>query len=286
MSGRGRTGFTAARDSTPFDECHCRVVRGSAGREHGCTRRSRGTQREAAAFTLIELLVVLGIILLVIGTAAPSVVNLFGAGADSQAYNILAAQLTGARAVAIRRATYAAVHCQLADLGGMEDRCYVAILWDDPGTAAHEFSLAPDHMPRELPGGMAFGQITDSFVAPDGSYPYDEFDAPDESELRDFTRFTIVFSPTGSVVKRVAGGPVAFSDGPGDIFFPGAATSAGLWRTPNQLQDQSGVTAVALFNYAEARSALPNAAGYLNRQAPPPQWILINMCTGQLFARQ
>ena len=66
-------------------------------------------------FTLIELMVVLAIISLLAGIAIPTLAKLFGAGAAEEAHNILSAQLSAARALAVGKGTYAGVHIQLAD---------------------------------------------------------------------------------------------------------------------------------------------------------------------------
>ena len=232
-----------------------------------------------AGFTLVELLMTFTIILLVIGIAVPSAVELFSSGAESQAYNVLAAQLIAARALAIRSATYAGVHVQIAALntGQAEGKCYVAVVWDDPSpaTPGHEFTLAEDFLPRQLPGGLAFGEISSTYVNPaSGVYSNTLSSA---AGMEGFTTFTIVFSPTGAVVRSVQGGDVTF-DG-NDAVFSGRPNIK-LWEPPSPEQ---GVAAVVLFNYQEA-VASSNAQQYLTAHAGA--YIAVNMCTGQLFPRE
>jgi len=246
--------------------------------------RQRMTGRRGG-FTLVELMVVTGIMLLVMATAVPSIMTLFSSGAEAQAYNVFAAQLTAARALAIRSGTYAAVHVQMGDVENLGGACFVAVLWDDPGTTTREFDLAPNHMPRKIPGGIAFGQLSTDFIGA-GGYIGSSLDTP--NDLEDFTTFTVVFSPIGSVVKQVAPDPsnpyggIWYTDG--NLFFAGSQPPAGtpaLWHNPGG--QAAGAAAVAMFSYSELRSALPNCADYLEANAP--QYIPINFCTGQLFSR-
>jgi Tfp pilus assembly protein FimT len=77
------------------------------------------------------MLVVISMIALIAGITLPSIVRLFRAGAEEQAYNILAAQLTSARALAVREGTYAGVHIQRADATDeLYDQriCYAAVV--------------------------------------------------------------------------------------------------------------------------------------------------------------
>lgn len=225
------------------------------------------------AFTLVELMIVITIIILVITAATPSIMRIFTAGSDAQAYNVLVAQLTAARALAIRKATHAGVHVQIADNPRLSGKCFSAVVWDDPTTDAHLFSIPSDYFPRRIPGGMAFSQI-----------PRDSSDPPE-----DYTNFTIVFSPTGAAVKYVYGEEINFD---GDaVRNPAFAAAAGSfkwlwnvpWNDPDDPSDQAGAVAVSIFNYSEAMSSSNFGAYVAANQSPP---IPLNYYTGQLFPKE
>ena len=217
------------------------------------------------AFTLVELMIVITIIILVITAATPSIVRIFTAGSDAQAYNVLVAQLTAARALAIRTSTHAGVHVQIADNPRLTGKCFSAIVWDDPTTDAHLFSLPPDYFPRRIPGGMAFSQVP----VPKSGDP---------------TNFTIVFSPTGAAVKYVYGEEIKF-DGDDPIFSgpPNIKLWNVPWNDPDDPSDQAGAVAVSIFNYSEAMSSSNFGAYVAANQSPP---IPLNYYTGQLFPKE
>lgn len=216
-------------------------------------------------------MVTVAIIVLVVSLAVPSIVQMFSAGSDNQAYNVLSAQLTAARALAISSATYAGVHLQMGNTTDTAGKCYAAIVWDDPATQGHKFTLAKDFAPSQMPGATAFGRAP--FVKDDGS-PI----TLTQGTMSEFTTFTIVFSPTGSVVKSVGAGKIVF-DG-ADPVFGGGAAAAKLWDKPD---DEYGVTAMVMFNYSETASS-SDPQHYLDTHANG--CIPVNLCTGQLFPRQ
>ena len=80
-------------------------------RKHVAAARPSG----AGGFTLLEMMVVIGLVSMMVAMSLPSVVALFDAGADAQAYNLITAQLTAARAQAVVGNTYSGIHIQLAD---------------------------------------------------------------------------------------------------------------------------------------------------------------------------
>ncbi len=239
-------------------------------------------ERNRRGFTLIELIVVITIIVLAASIALPTAINLFSAGADSQAYNIIAAQLARARAIAIRDNTYAGLHIQKSDNPDMElDAFYSAVVTYN--SSAANFDLADGTKPRKLPGSIAFGQLNDSgstaFVS-GGTYQTNV-----SSNMDNFTTFTIVFGPSGQVVTNVAGGGVTFADN--NLFIATASGPPGsgateLWTNPGS---EAGVTAITMFDYTElvGRSTDATRRDYLNEAG---QFLPINVYTGQLFPRE
>jgi prepilin-type N-terminal cleavage/methylation domain-containing protein len=239
----------------------------------------------ARAFTLVELMVAVAIIVLIVALAGPSTVTLFTSGAESQAYNLLSANLTAARALAIRQGTYAGVHVQIGATDTTRGKCYLAVVWDDPSTANHDFSLAEDYAPKEVPGGMAFGEVRGDFFS--GT----NYDVSDQG---DFTTFTIVFTPDGTVTRSIQGGLISFdqadSDRDGDVdgddnpVFRSTDDNIRLWNSALVFgaAEELGAAAVTSFNYAEATGGVLN--DYLN--AHNAEYIPVNMSTGQLFPRE
>ncbi len=282
-----------------------------------CSQINYDSRRFKKAFTLIELLVVIAIIVLVTGAVLPSVLKVFSAGADAQAYNLLSAQLTAARALAITEGQYAGVHVQLAAADSRQaGNCYLSVVQyvDINANNAYDpnwrFRVADGFTPRRAPGGFAFGQLNPLNDGTGGevvSSSDDRFnpDALDDtsgapSNLDDFTTFTILFSPSGDLSKTVNGGPIFFdetrdsNDRENNVFDnftnPGGATY--LWdpvvaNFPSGAGEGSA-TAVTMFNYGEfSKITGPNInvgrANYLNGDR---RFIAVNVYTGQLFRRE
>ncbi len=237
------------------------------------TMTNRGSRR--SGFTLMEITVTVAIILLIMGISLPGIVRIFSAGADSQASNLLAAQLVVARSLAIQKATYVGVHVQMADetaRSNLANTCWTAIVvYEDDGSGNWGFVLPKGHQPRRMPGSMAFGELSTSFVQNNGDYK-------NIANLEDFTTFTIVFDPSGAVVRRVEGNSVTFT--PGQPVFSG---SKRLWKFAGA-KDEDGVMAVTMFDYTEvhARAAAARAQ-HLNATG---QFLAVNVHTGQLFPRK
>lgn len=226
------------------------------------------------------MLVTISLIVLITATTLPSVIGIFNAGADSQAYNIIAAQLRAARAHAIERGSYAGVHVQLGDPSAnpkVAGACYSAVVAYDPNLPFPAFVLAKGFAPRRMPGGIAFGELSSDFVDPNGDYQH-----LDDADLDDFTAFTVVFSPSGSVVTMVDGLAIDFD--PNELIFSGAAKQR-LWD-PNTANDDGdgeiGVTALTLFEYRMLEVSA-NRSRYLDENG---QFLPVNIHTGQLFARK
>jgi len=246
----------------------------------------------------MEMVVVIGLVALMASLALPSIIALYKAGADRQAYNLIAAQLTAARALAIEKSTFAGVHVQLADArstggGGLlrpgeENICYSAIVLYNPWM--RRFNIYGQA--RRVPGSIAFGKLTEETVS-SGTGTYKSGAGSKEA----FTTFTVVFSPRGSAVKSVYGERVEFN--PGHPIFSDDAVDANamfvtgsrrLWyMDPNTVnsycQNQYAVTALTLFDIGDYLGATSSGKRikYLNENA---QFLPLNVHTGQLFSRE
>jgi len=242
-------------------------------------RRRRRTGR--AAFTLMEMMVVIGLVALVAALALPSVMALIDAGADIQSYNLMAAQLTAARARAIQDHAYTGIHVQWADArsGGewirgekMRNVSFCAMVQRKRlvNQGPERFVLIGD--PIRVPGSISFGK-------------------PDDAEIatpRNFTTLTVVFSPTGAAVQRIPGDDIVIFDPMDRAFAQGnvggvddPTGSTQLWDINNAAGDQP-VTALRMFDVADYLLA-SNKGQYLEKNV---QILALNIHTGQLMRRR
>ncbi len=228
-------------------------------------------------FTMLELMFVCGIIALIATMILPSILSIFNAGADAQAYNILASQVAAARAVAIKNGTFAALHVQQGEDASLHGACYAAVMTLDPNNQT--FYLANGYAPVPMPGGIVFGEVGSACVDNAGNYIAIGLTDPN------FRAFTFVFTPQGELTRRVDSRAIQFDVG--DPIF--AAGSAHLWsyalatsKTPT-----IGATCCTMFQWGQYNAILNSPSGNLatwfNENAV---FLPVNVQTGQLFPRR
>jgi prepilin-type N-terminal cleavage/methylation domain-containing protein len=268
-----------------------------------------------AGFTLLEMMVVIGLVALMASMALPSIVALFNSGADAQAYNLISAQITAARAKAVLSSTYAGVHVQMADALNdagdgllrpeLKEVCFSGLIvyypanYFAPNTLAC-FDLMPGMAPQRIPGNIAFGYASEAVTgnnraglactleATIGNSASSLFEGAAAENMTKFTTFSVIFNPLGAVTRFVNGDPIKFND-QSPIFNDVATTDVTrfgakrLWRLVNigYVQDRYGTTAITMFDVAEYSSA-SNKVAYLNENA---QLLPLNVHTGQLYKR-
>jgi Tfp pilus assembly protein FimT len=228
------------------------------------------------------MLVVLFIIGLMAAVVLPSIVGLFTAGSDAQAYNLLAGQLAAARMVAIQNHTYAGVHVQLVDTGGtynkkLTNTFFSAIVWDDPNTADSYFTLAEGFTPQKLPGSMAFGRVVLSFVLVGTYSPIVD------TQKKLFTSLTFVFAPNG----QLENGKIITFDGT-TAGFADPNSRAYLWNPSDANTSlynvRLSVKATVLFDYAKFLAA-PSPTAKRNYLIKYGQIVVVDLYTGTLMGR-
>ena len=239
----------------------------------------------AEGFTLMELLVVIGVIALVAGLTVPSIANFMTAGSDSQAYNLLLAMASAGRADAVRTHNYTAVHVQCEvknDLAGPPvGKSYIGLFKFDKGNGL--FTAHTDFAPKALPGGMAFGEGSDYFLGAANT-----LQNLNNANMQNFTSFSIVFGPSGSLVRSVP--PISGSSKirflPTDAYFVGATQ---LWyqevANANGI-GEDGARCVWIFKMQEFMAIGDNAAKRKDWLTTNGQQIPLNYHTGQLFPRE
>ncbi len=281
-------------------------------------RRRGAAARPARAegFTLLEMMVVIGLVSLMVSMSLPSVIALFNAGADAQAYNLIAAQLTAARARAVVGGTYAGIHVQLADAPLVETDsaefptllrpelqgvCFSGMLKYDPNTRSFDLLAAPTRVPGVIAFGYASKGITSSGTTSGLEATLGESsDNPFTNAagtLSKFTTFSVIFNPFGAVTRFVDGEAIKlnpqskiFSDYSVSLIDRDLYGSQRMWRMTtagssfNHVQDRYGVTALTLFDFTEyeAAGSETKRLTYLNENA---QVLPLNVHTGQLFKR-
>lgn len=243
---------------------------------------AKNTKRRSA-FTLLELMFVCGIIALVATIVLPSIISIFNSGADAQAYNVVASQLSAARALAMRTASYTAVHIQAPAASlKMNNALYIAILRP---TSTGEFGLAPGFAPIRIPSGIGFAVLNSATIDYSGNY------IPAGLKDPNCTTFTFIYAPTGELSRRVNGRTLPFD--PTDPLFLVGSPSL-LWDPllvdgMDRGNGTTGATACTMFDwgqYTAARNTTNSTAALsalFNEQA---MFLPVNMQTGQLYPRR
>ena len=191
---------------------------------------------------------VICLICTLLAATLPSILGFFNAGADAQAHNNLSAQVQAARSLALQTNNYTLVHVQPSARTDNAGTCYTAIMAYDPANKV--FNLAVGYAPMRVPGGMAFGELSGTFVSV-GAYQ----NLGSQAQVDNFASFSIILSPAGNVVTTVDGLNPAFNTG--HPIFDSSNTDAYLWASP---ASEAGVTAVTLFRYNDLRFAKDDAA--------------------------
>lgn len=244
--------------------------------------------KRCTGFTLVEMTVVISLIALIAAVALPSAVKLFSAGSGAQAYNMLAAQLSSARALAIRNGTYTLVHVQPAHGDRdpeLEGAAFAAIFEritrDEHGNSLEpelrEFRLVAGYSPRRVPGRIAFGEIHEDWLEGDG----ERFDRMNEDEIRDFSTLNIIFAPDGRVVRSVEGEDPQF-DRDSSLF----TRDDGIWDDDWPQVEKPGVVAVGMFDRTELMPLASDPGQVQNYLNVNVRFIPINQYTGELFPRE
>lgn len=269
-------------------------------------REEKHGYRKLRAFTLIELTVVISLIALLALTAIPTVLAMLRGGADAQAYNMMTAMLAGARSEALLNNTYTAVHSQMgvkptgdALVGNthtftfpgvssppsLDNRLPDGITYIGlfrRSTVDGTWGATPGYSAKPIPGFLTFGQVDATFVSTN------TFNV---GNMNDFTSFTIIFAPNGSIVRQVNGNNITAALHSTPAFVPPAnqevtqnTSPAALWQ-PGADPDEPGTTAMTLFDFFEWSKANKTGGGnsFLNTNG---QLIPINTYTGQLYQRK
>jgi len=231
-----------------------------------------------AGFTLIELAVALTIILLIVTMVVPTMIKMLSSRASMEAFNLVAAQLSAARAEAVTSNTYAGIHIQLDDETVMADKtAYSMIIAYDETATSPVFRRPALFIPQELPGRTAMGQLTPAFVTTGNPGTYQGLGT--DAQLKAFCSFSVIFSPEGTVVTQVKGETIKFDAG--DPMFTGTQTK--LWDH-TLANDKMGIATFTMFNYLELlKRDSTGRTTYLNENG---QFLPVNMHTGQLFDRR
>jgi prepilin-type N-terminal cleavage/methylation domain-containing protein len=287
-----------------------KTITTSGSRASGAARRT--------GFTLLEMMVVIGLVALMASMALPSVIALFNSGADAQAYNLISAQFTAARARAVVSNTYAGVHVQMADALNeagtllrpeLDGVSFSGLIVYD--SEQKWFDLTPGMVPQRIPGNVSFGYASEVVLRPTGALtgtleatigtsagsPFTGM----AGTITKFTTFSVIFNSLGAVTRFANGDPIHFIDqspdttkGQSEIFTDAATTdvvrfgSKRLWRlAPDYVQDRYGVTAVTMFDMSDCTTVPPTPnqlnIAKLNENA---QLLPLNIHTGQLFGRR
>jgi prepilin-type N-terminal cleavage/methylation domain-containing protein len=221
-------------------------------------------------FTLVEMLVTVGIIMLLAATMIPSIASIMRESSDSQAYNMVVASLSTARARAIKTSANCGVHVQMGTgtlNGSLPDSAYVGVIEEKLVNGArlpNNFVLANDVVLQKIPGNYAFGNVSDATCDNSGFKP------AAVANLQDFTSLSVIYGPSGMVLP-------AYNVNLNNV---GSGDNR-VWTDSTNIPS---VTCMTMFYYPDVArlSNTTDRKNYLDRGG---QLLPINSYTGQLFPR-
>jgi hypothetical protein len=168
--------------------------------------------------------------------------------------------------------------------------CYAAVMIynTDPADVAtfQKFTLAPGYEPRKLPGNWAFGEVLGpgSYVKADSTYDATKLGNGGPENIYTFTTLTVVFSPSGQLVRKVNGKDIEFefdTSTPTNTLFSGTTK---IWDSSLVSPAKAGVAAVTMFDWSKVR--FMDAAGRAAELSKSGQFLAVNVNTGQLVIRR
>jgi len=190
------------------------------GSQYGKKKKMRGKNRQCG-LTLTETTVVIVTIALLVGLGLPAVralLDSFESGSGTK--SMISAALASARAIAAREQRYAGVRFQKAhsSQGPLSaSQCMIFII-QDPNILAYGFRAAEGMEPIKLPDSVGVTDLTivqlRNSVNPGNPFTQIRLDGPgltdaerealidEDREFIDATTFSIVFSPSGKLVRH------------------------------------------------------------------------------------
>jgi len=244
--------------------------------------------RSRKAFTLVEMITVVGLITIVLTIVLPTISSVTDSTDRSKTANLLPPYVALARTEALKRSEYVGLHIGLSDRGS-GIRCYMAFVsgqfnGSQIAIQALKNSGAVAYPPKALPSPYAFGELSGNFV--DGSGNFTSVSSGDsdgdgiQDALEDFTTFTILFSPIGTMVAKEPITYIADST----LFGTPAPSNDILWKLPQNDHDTTttsalGATLVDCQILGDKTGS--DWASYLNDNA---EFMAFNSYTGEYFS--
>jgi prepilin-type N-terminal cleavage/methylation domain-containing protein len=169
-------------------------------------------KRKHNAFSLVELIVVLGILAALAALAIPGIKAMQKSFDSTGAESMIGTALSTARTLAIKNQRYAGVRFQKAYDSNEQ---YMIFVTHNPNAAKNMdyiFTAVEGYKPIKLPDNVGIIDMTirtnngtgklDSGICTELPVVENDFDVNLERTMRDISAFSIIFSPTGKLVRN------------------------------------------------------------------------------------